>query len=336
MAGSVKKFVDRMIYWCTEGNLGYDQSQRWNLFVGGEVDCSSLVIGAAREAGFTTGSATYTGNMSAAFTANGWSRIANNGNPQYGDILLNDTHHVAVYIGNGKLAQASIDERGRASGGKTGDQANETNVKAYYNYPWTCYLRYTGDQSTTYTSPTDYNPNRYSTAYVKNIQTLLVAAGYRIGSSGIDGILGADTFNAVKDFQKANGLDVDGIPGPNTLAKLKGASSASSAKTYRNIRALQAAVGAVQDNVAGRDTRKRIDAVRKASRWGGMTFPYGVAYTQGVVGTAQDSVWGTKSKAAHDTTVKEIQAAVGAFRDGIWGVGTDTKVNDALNAAEHP
>lgn len=334
MAGSVKKFVDRMIYWCTEGNLGYDQSQRWNLFVGGEVDCSSLVIGAAREAGFATGSATYTGNMSTAFTANGWSRIANNGSPKYGDILLNDTHHVAVYIGNGQLAQASIDERGRASGGQTGDQANETNVKAYYNYPWTCYLRYTGDQSTTYTSPTDYNPNRYSEAYVKTIQTLLKNAGYDIGSSGVDGILGADTFNAVKAFQKANGLDVDGIPGPNTISKLQGA--ASSAKTYLDIKALQAAVGAVQDNVAGPDTRKRIDAVRKASRWGGTTFPYGVAYTQGVVGTTQDNVWGTNSRSAHDNTVRAIQASVGAFRDGIWGVDTDTKVNNALNAAEQP
>lgn len=333
MTFNVNTFINRMKWWCLYGNLGYDQNQRWNFYVGGEVDCSSLVIKVLQEAGQDTGGATYTGNLSANLVARGWQRLTPNGNPQPGDILLNDVHHVAVYVGNGQLAQASIDERGCASGGQTGDQSNETNVKAYYNYPWNAYLRYTGDQSTTYTSPTDYNPNQYSTDYVKNIQTLLVAAGYSVGSSGIDGILGADTFNAVKDFQKANGLDVDGIPGPDTLAKLQ---SASSTKTYRDIKALQAAVGAVQDNVAGPDTRKRIDAVRKASNWGGTQFPYGVAYTQGVVGTKQDDVWGTNSRSAHDDTVRAIQAAVGAVRDGIWGVDTDTKVNNALNAAEQP
>lgn len=146
--GSVQTLVDRMIYWCTQANLGYDQSNRWDIRVGGECDCSSLVIFACREAGFDTGSASYTGNMSANFTARGWQRVSNNGNPQFGDILLNDNHHTAVYIGNGQLAQASIDENGKATGGKAGDQSDyETNVKAYYNYPWSCYLRYTGAQS---------------------------------------------------------------------------------------------------------------------------------------------------------------------------------------------
>ena len=148
VVASVQKLVERMIYWCTQANLGYDQSNRWDIRVGGECDCSSIVIFACREAGFDTGSASYTGNMSANFTARGWKRCAVNGNPQYGDILLNDNNHVAVYIGNGQLAQASIDENGRATGGASGDQTDyETNVKGYYNYPWNCYLRYAGAQS---------------------------------------------------------------------------------------------------------------------------------------------------------------------------------------------
>nr|WP_254005677.1 NlpC/P60 family protein [Enterococcus faecium] len=137
-----------MNYWCQTVSLGYDQSNRQDFRDGGETDCSALVIHALKEAGFDTGSATYTGNMRSNLTKRGWKVIANNGRPQAGDILLNDVNHVAVYIGGGKLAQASIDERGRITGGRGGDQTGwETNVRSYYNYPWNCYLRYGGSSS---------------------------------------------------------------------------------------------------------------------------------------------------------------------------------------------
>lgn len=142
--GDLNKAVDRMRYWCLEGNLGYDQSNRWDIREGGECDCSSLVIRVLQEAGFDTGSASYTGNMSANLTARGWKRMPNDGNPQFGDVLLNDTHHTALFLGGGQLGQASIDENGNATGGQAGDQGNETNVKGYYNYPWSCYLRWGG------------------------------------------------------------------------------------------------------------------------------------------------------------------------------------------------
>lgn len=144
---SVDKLCERMRYWCDEGNLGYCQDHRQDIRVGGEADCSSLVIHCLKEAGFDTGSASYTGNMSSNLCARGWKRVANNGNPQRGDILLNDTHHVAVYIGNGLLCQASRNELHRANGGQPGDQDYyETNTRSYYNYPWSCYLRYVGAQ----------------------------------------------------------------------------------------------------------------------------------------------------------------------------------------------
>lgn len=146
---STAKLVQRMRWWCASANLGYSQADRWNIRVGGNCDCSSLVIHCLQEAGFSTGSATYTGNLSANLTARGWKRIANNGNPLPGDVLLNDTHHVAVYLGNGLLAQASSSEYGSAYG-RPGDQTGrETNIRRYYNYPWNCYLRYAGRQSTT-------------------------------------------------------------------------------------------------------------------------------------------------------------------------------------------
>lgn len=145
--GNLNTLVNRMRYWCAEVSLGYDQTNRWDIRPGGECDCSSLVIWCLREAGFDTGDATYTGNLSSNLTARGWRRLPVDGNPRPGDILLNDVHHVAVYLGGGQLAQASISENGTISGASGDQTGRETNVRAYYNYPWNAYLRYGADQS---------------------------------------------------------------------------------------------------------------------------------------------------------------------------------------------
>lgn len=147
--GNLNTLINRMRYWCQSVSLGYDQTNRWDIRPGGECDCSSLVIWCLREAGFDTGSATYTGNMSSNLTARGWRRLPANGSPQPGDILLNDINHVAVYLGGGMLAQASISEHGTISGAAGDQTSRETNIKPYYSYPWDCYLRYGADQSTT-------------------------------------------------------------------------------------------------------------------------------------------------------------------------------------------
>lgn len=156
MAGSIARFCENMRKACQDWSLGYDQNQRWNIYDGGECDCSSLVIWALKQAGFDVGSASYTGNMSSNLTKRGWTRIPYKGLWQVkaGDILLNDSYHTAAVIsGSGttaKLAQASIDERGRATGGQAGDQTgSETNIRTVYNYShgWDCILRYSGGDS---------------------------------------------------------------------------------------------------------------------------------------------------------------------------------------------
>jgi peptidoglycan hydrolase-like protein with peptidoglycan-binding domain len=53
-------------------------------------------------------------------------------------------------------------------------------------------------------------------AEIKPIQEQLIKLGYSVGSCGADGIYGYSTVEAVKNFQKNNGLSVDGIAGPNT------------------------------------------------------------------------------------------------------------------------
>ena len=54
---------------------------------------------------------------------------------------------------------------------------------------------------------------------VKQLQQALIERGYLQGEA--DGIFGAKTQEAVKKFQKDNGLTVDGIAGDKTLAALK-------------------------------------------------------------------------------------------------------------------
>lgn len=55
---------------------------------------------------------------------------------------------------------------------------------------------------------------------VKEMQRLLMAAGCKLEKSGADGHYGAETLEALKAFQTANGLTPDGLCGPKTWAKL--------------------------------------------------------------------------------------------------------------------
>lgn len=57
---------------------------------------------------------------------------------------------------------------------------------------------------------------------VRALQALLVGYGYSCGSSGVDGSFGSATDKAVRNYQKAMGLSVDGSVGPQTWAKLLG------------------------------------------------------------------------------------------------------------------
>jgi hypothetical protein len=140
---------------CTKWSLGYDQSNRLDFRNGGETDCSALVILTCERTGLLPGNnirkgigATFTGNMRANFKARGWRVLSNRPLPPVselrpGDVLLNDGDHTAMYVGNSQLAQASIDEHGNVAGGDSGDRTGrETLVRSYYDFPWSCVLRF--------------------------------------------------------------------------------------------------------------------------------------------------------------------------------------------------
>lgn len=63
------------------------------------------------------------------------------------------------------------------------------------------------------------NGKNNTTFAVKAVQNELVARGY--DTNGVDGIFGSGTETAVKSFQKAKGLSVDGMVGKNTLHALQ-------------------------------------------------------------------------------------------------------------------
>lgn len=128
---------------------GYDQIYRWG--EKGDYDCSSAVITSWQEAGVPvkTKGATYTGNMKSVFLSCGFKDVTSKVNLSTGsgllrgDVLLNEAHHVAMYCGNGKEVEASINEKGTATGGQPGDQTGkEFLIRNYRNYPWDCVLRY--------------------------------------------------------------------------------------------------------------------------------------------------------------------------------------------------
>ena len=56
---------------------------------------------------------------------------------------------------------------------------------------------------------------------VKELQSLLIQAGYSCGSYGADGEFGDATENAVRELQKDSKITVDGEAGPQTLAALE-------------------------------------------------------------------------------------------------------------------
>lgn len=148
---NVEKAISQMEAWANDPNVGYDQTYRWG--EKGDYDCSGAVISAYENAGIPvkTNGASYTGNMLSAFKKSGFSDITSQINLgtgdglQRGDVLLTPSKHTAMYSGDGQEVEASINEKGTATGGQPGDQTGkEFLIQKYRNHPWNNVLRYTG------------------------------------------------------------------------------------------------------------------------------------------------------------------------------------------------
>lgn len=95
---------------------------------------------------------------------------------------------------------------------------------------------------------------------VKRLQTALNAQGYGLS---VDGVYGAKTQAAVRDYQSKNSLSVDGVAGPLTQGKLYGASVGTSAPA-------SSILGVSAETAAGLKTAynpsKEAETARKAAQ----------------------------------------------------------------------
>lgn len=134
---------------------------------GGDRDCSSAVVTALRAVGVNTFGASYTGNMREQLLKTGlfgWRKMGVK-SAQRGDIYLNEKCHTAVCVspyGSARgdlLAQFSISEKGTVTGTKGDQTGRESNIKAYYSYPWDGTLYWLGDGKTLNGSNTEVANN---------------------------------------------------------------------------------------------------------------------------------------------------------------------------------
>ena len=120
--------------------------------------------------------------------------------------------HTGIYLGDGSTVECS------------------SNVQYFpqMKSKWKWYAipagLYEGDIPTPTPAPGKEKPTLRrgsSGVYVTLMQTELISHGYPVGPTGADGQFGANTEKAVRAFQAAVGLTVDGICGPKTWAALE-------------------------------------------------------------------------------------------------------------------
>jgi hypothetical protein len=128
-----------------KSNAGYDQNQRRTFFDGKklvknkECDCSTCCGVIAKLGGYPVdlSGTFYTGNFAAKLKKAGFKvfKFTNLSAVKVGDFLLKPGKHVEFVSAKDKFFSAHIDERGKASGGKAGDQTGkEVGYRSPYNY----------------------------------------------------------------------------------------------------------------------------------------------------------------------------------------------------------
>ena len=147
---------------------------------------------------------------------------------------------------------------------------------------------------------------------VRKIQQRLKNWGYYSGT--VDGIYGTQTQNAVKYFQRKNGLTADGIAGKNTLAAMgiAGGSSSSSGKYTSNDVYLLAKVIAAEARGESYTGQVAVGAV-VLNRVEHSSFPdsiSGVVYQSGAFSCVTDSNWKIEPT---DTAKKAAQDAINGW-----------------------
>ena len=239
-------------------NIGYNQWARWSFFKNGKIvpntaaDCSSICGVIMKLGGYDvdlTGTF-YTGNFATKAKAAGFTVIKyrNLGQVRAGDFILAPGHHVEYAYTAKRWYSARIDERGKAYGGKPGNQTGKETgfVNAYvYSKGWTYILRPSAVKkkpSTPNTQLRGYGGYEETLRFQQRANKYLRAGLVEDGDNGsvtkgwrkwtgllqryvnafrsskpkliIDEDPGPVTAAYVKDVQTRNGLRPDSYPGP--------------------------------------------------------------------------------------------------------------------------
>lgn len=218
---NIEKAVSFMIDIAKDDSHGYDQIHRTG---GTDYDCSSLVGTALNQAGFNVKKSSTTRTLRAQLLACGFKTVSVGGARKRGDIFLKEGHHVVMCTGANNIVHASINEKGKTTGGKPGDQTGkEICVRSFYNYKggWDYHFRYSDGNST---QPTTKPSKSRNETIALGQQHTINMTGHNIG---VDGMYGPQTrANIVRCFQVAmnhdyhSGLKVDGACGKNTINAL--------------------------------------------------------------------------------------------------------------------
>ncbi len=229
------KHADAVEDACVNDNIGYGQGDRNTLnaeakLVGYNLskvankcncDCSSLQNVAAKASGA----------KGVTYASNGWTtRTMKNKLKAAGYIIIEDKDYLtssaycvkgAIYVREGKHTVCGLDNGSKYK--KTLEKAGLTGTNTVTPEQSTVKM----ESTTTKTVKTcavklGQLENGVKNNNVKALQTLLIGYGYSCGKCGVDGDFGSGTLKAVKAYQKAVGLVVDGVVGPATWAKLLG------------------------------------------------------------------------------------------------------------------
>lgn len=223
---------------------------------GGDRDCSSAICSCLKAVGIDVHGASYTGNMlniakNSLFKAY---KRPTSYSARRGDIYLNTGKHAAMCTygaheaGGDMLCQFSISEKGTINGA-TGDQTGkESNFKAFYDYPWTHTIAWTGDGATL-------------SGTVDNIGADAGGAVAVSGKLDVDGWWGKNT---TRELQRVMGTVQDGIiSNQHSVSKKYHQRCDTKSWKYGDggsdcIKALQGKLGVAQDRYCGPATIKAL------------------------------------------------------------------------------
>ena len=143
-------------------------------------------------------------------------------------VFMRDMSHVGVYIGDGYVVEATGHARGVVKSKLAGRGWGLWGKPRWISYEATA-TPAQPEQATTQATASALTVTglpllRYGDKgeFVRSAQLLLIGRGYSCGRCGADGEIGQDTYNAAVAYQRACGLQQDGIIGAQTWARLIG------------------------------------------------------------------------------------------------------------------